>query len=110
MGFVVPSSVRSPVTLYAEPPICSTRVLLKEMVGYFFTAKKALERRWASRNILCVSILAASTSASTQELAGVCARHSSKESENHFNGYFYIEFGIYTTGARRTDREDGAGV
>src|SRR5215471_19704750 len=73
MGFVVPSSVRFPVTLYAVPPICSTRVLRKEMVGYFFTAKKAVERRWVSRKRLCVSILAASTSASTQELAGFCS-------------------------------------
>ncbi len=44
MGFVVPSSVRFPVTLYAEPPRCSTCVLRKAMVGYCFTAKKALER------------------------------------------------------------------
>src|SRR6266571_3775777 len=43
------------------------------MVGYFFTAKKLAERRWVSRNLLCVSILAASTSASTQELAGFCS-------------------------------------
>src|SRR5438034_5269755 len=43
------------------------------MVGYFFTAKKPLERRWVSRKILCVSILAASTSASTQELARFCS-------------------------------------
>src|SRR5437773_5612508 len=42
-------------------------------MGYFFTAKKAAERRWASRSILWVSILAESTSASTQELAGFCS-------------------------------------
>src|SRR5216684_3108223 len=43
------------------------------MVGYFFTAKKPVERRWASRSALWVSMLAASTSASTLELAGCCA-------------------------------------
>src|SRR5205814_8662476 len=73
MAFLVPSSVRFPLTWYAEPPICWTCVLLKAMVGYFFTAKKALERRWVSRKRLCVVILAASISASTQELAGFCS-------------------------------------
>src|SRR5205807_8427680 len=43
------------------------------MVGYCFTAKKAADRRWASRSLLCVSMLAASTSAATQELAGFCS-------------------------------------
>src|SRR5260370_30889992 len=43
------------------------------MVGYCFTAKKAGDRRWASRSLLCVSMLAASTSAYTQELAGFCS-------------------------------------
>src|SRR5579872_1359357 len=43
------------------------------MVGYFLAAKKPLERRWASRAALWVSILAASTSASTQELARFCS-------------------------------------
>src|SRR5579864_5065594 len=43
------------------------------MVGYCFTAKKAADRRWASRSLLCVSMLAASTSASTQELVGFCS-------------------------------------
>src|SRR5258708_9185959 len=43
------------------------------MVGYCFTAKKAADRRWASRSSLCVSMLAASTSASTRELAGFCS-------------------------------------
>src|SRR5216684_7256931 len=43
------------------------------IVGYCFTAKKAADRRWASRSLLCVSMLAASTLASTQELAGFCS-------------------------------------
>src|SRR5258707_12222887 len=43
------------------------------MVGYFFTAKKPLERRWASRNTFCVSMLVASTSAATQDLVGFCS-------------------------------------
>src|SRR2546422_3399466 len=43
------------------------------MVEYFFTAKKAADRRWASRSLFWVSMLAASTWASTQELAGFCS-------------------------------------
>src|SRR5437588_8339235 len=43
------------------------------MVEYFFTSKKAADRRWASRSLLWVSMLAASTWASTQELAGCCS-------------------------------------
>src|SRR2546430_8120367 len=43
------------------------------MAEYFFTSKKAAERRWASRSLLRVSMLAASTWASTQELAGCCS-------------------------------------
>src|SRR5436305_5361415 len=43
------------------------------MIGHSFTARKAPDCRWASRSLLCVSMLAASTSAATQELAGSCS-------------------------------------
>src|SRR6266568_6239756 len=48
-------------------------VLVKVIVEYFFTSKKAAERRCASRSLLRVSMLVASTCASTQELAGFCS-------------------------------------
>ena len=70
-GFVIPFSVRSPISVYSSPDP-SIEVERNVIFGFFSALKKSLEARWASRSVLPVDTLAMSISAVTLVDARSC--------------------------------------